>query len=206
MNSDVQLLEAWRQGDLSAGDRLFQRHFKSLYRFFANKVDDGVEDLIQRTLLTCVERRDHVREDAKFRAYLFAVARNELYARFRGLRRERSTSDITELSIADLSDSAGTMVGKRQEHRILLRALRSLPLGLQVLIELHYWEGMSTSELGTCFELPVGTVKSRLRLARVKLAEAIDRTSTSAELLASTKDNLERWVAEVRDLEPGAKG
>jgi len=202
MSTDVQLLEAWRDGDTKAGDELFQRHFKSLYRFFATKVDSGVEDLIQRSLLTCVERRDHLKDDARFRAYLFAVARNELYARLRGLRRERMSEDITELSVADLTESVGTMIGRREEHRVLLRALRTLPLGLQLLLELHYWEGMSTNELAECFDVPPGTIKSRMRRARTSLASAIERISESPELLASTMDNLDRWVAEVREIEP----
>ena len=202
MSTDVQLLEAWRAGDIKAGDHLFQRHFKSLYRFFATKVDGGVEDLIQRTLLTCVERRDHVRDDGKFRAYLFAVARNELYARLRGLKRERRNEDITELSVEDLCESAGTLVGKRREHRLLLRALRSLALGQQLLLELHYWEGMTMVELADVLDLPAGTVKSRLRTARLALGKAIEGMSSSPELLASTRDNLDRWVAEVRELTP----
>jgi len=200
MKTDVELLQAWRAGDLRAGDQLFQRYFESLYRFFATKVDGGVEDLIQRTLLVCVERRDHVREDGRFKAYLFTVARHELYARLRSLQRERQTDDISEISVEDLGESAGTMLGKRREHRLLLRALRSLPVGLQLLLELHYWEGMSTADLAACLDIPQGTVKSRMRQARKRLDEQIRAMADSPELLSSTVDNLDRWVGELRDL------
>src|SRR5687768_1598394 len=81
--TDAQLLRAWRDGDKAAGRVLFERVFPSLRRFFASKVDDGIDDLIQTTLLVGVERCDDLREDERFRAYLFTVARNELFASLR---------------------------------------------------------------------------------------------------------------------------
>ena len=40
MESDVDLLNAWRAGDAANGLLLFQKYFQALYRFFANKCDD----------------------------------------------------------------------------------------------------------------------------------------------------------------------
>jgi len=196
---DAQLLQAWRAGDQQAGDRLLRRHFQSLYRFFRNKVDGGVEDLIQKTLLTCVERRDKVREAASFRAYMFAVARNELYRQLETFRRDRQTKDISDISVEDLTASPGTIVAKRREQKLLLRALRTIPLALQIVLELHYWEKLSTAELAQIFEAPQGTIKSRLRRAREALTRRISELGTSADIVASTVDNLDRWAQEVRD-------
>ena len=65
--SDLELLEAWRGGDLEAADILVQRHFDRLYRFFHRRVDEGVADLVQRTWAACVEKRDRIP------AFLFAA-------------------------------------------------------------------------------------------------------------------------------------
>lgn len=46
--TDVELLEAWRGGDRRAGEQLFERHFDAVSRFFRNKLEFGVDDLIQR--------------------------------------------------------------------------------------------------------------------------------------------------------------
>ena len=51
MPSDVELLEAWRGGDPAAAEALLERHFATLCRFFRNKVDAGVEDLIQQRMI-----------------------------------------------------------------------------------------------------------------------------------------------------------
>jgi RNA polymerase sigma-70 factor (ECF subfamily) len=88
MRSDAELLDAWRAGDQSAGDDLFQRHFDALYRFFSSKLSSGVEDAIQQTLLGCVEARDRFRGDGSFRSFLFAIARHQLLAAFRTRARD----------------------------------------------------------------------------------------------------------------------
>ena len=46
--SDYDLLDRWRGGDEAAGQELFARHFDSVYRFFFNKAEDAVDDLIPR--------------------------------------------------------------------------------------------------------------------------------------------------------------
>ena len=50
-----ELLEAWRGGDRRAGEQLFERHYAAVSRFFRKKLEFGVDDLIQRSFLACVE-------------------------------------------------------------------------------------------------------------------------------------------------------
>ena len=54
MRADTELFEAWRNGDRKAGNDLFQRHFEAIERFFANKVDRDIEELVQETFARCV--------------------------------------------------------------------------------------------------------------------------------------------------------
>ena len=51
MSADLELLQKWSDGDASAGNQLFNRHFDPVCRFFANKVSEDVDDLIQKTFL-----------------------------------------------------------------------------------------------------------------------------------------------------------
>jgi RNA polymerase sigma-70 factor (ECF subfamily) len=55
MDDDPQLLAAWCAGDKQAGAALVERHFASIYRFFRNKVAGEVDDLVQRTFMSCLE-------------------------------------------------------------------------------------------------------------------------------------------------------
>ena len=61
---------------------MFERHFSALVRFFYNKVDDGIEDLVQETFLHCIEARDRIREAGTFQVFLLRIARNRLYKRW----------------------------------------------------------------------------------------------------------------------------
>ncbi len=195
MRSDVELLEAWRLGDRDAADALLERHFAPLCRFFRNKVDSGVDDLIQRTLLACVERRDRFPQGWCFRTFLFVVARDQLYMHYRALRRGL---DVTQVSVADLSPSPSTIAARRQEHALVLQVLRELPLETQLLLELRFWEDMSGPELARVLDVPEGTIRSRLRLARQRLLRDLAAAAQAADLEISTEDDFEAWARGVQ--------
>lgn len=195
---DAELLAAWRSGDEEAGRALLVRHFRSLARFFRNKVGagPGMEDLIQRTMLVCLENADRLREASSFRAYLFTIARNELYRHF---RKGRSDLDTTLCSVHDLRPSAATVLARREEERILLSALRRLPLDLQVTVELYYWEGCSYAELAEILGVHRETIKSRLRRAKELVRARMAEVAGGAELSEASIEQLDDWARALRD-------
>ncbi len=195
VRADVELLAAWRQGDRDAADALLERHFASLCRFFRNKVNIGVEDLIQRTLLTCVERRDRIPDGWCFRTFLFVVARDQLYMQYRSQRR---SFDATQTSVADLSPSPSTIVATRQEHAMVLQALRELPLETQVLLELRFWEGLTGPQLARVLGISEGTVRSRIRLARQRLFDALTTAAAGRGLVVESEADFESWARAVQ--------
>ena len=67
-DADAGLLAAWRNGDDRAGNALLERHFDSLCRFFRSKLDRGVDDLIQKTLLRALENSERLRQAASFKS------------------------------------------------------------------------------------------------------------------------------------------
>ncbi|MCA9688664.1 MAG: RNA polymerase sigma factor [Myxococcales bacterium] len=206
MRADLDLLEAWKEGDASAGRELFARHFNSVFRFFRNKVDGVAEDLTQQTFMACVRGRDSFRGDSSFRTYLFMIARKRLYSYLRE-RHRKGVDALGELSIADVSgpSPSGVMAG-REEQRLLLRALRRLPLDMQVALELHYWEDLKVREIAEVLEVPSGTIKRRLQRARLRLDEIMAELSESPALLQSTVDNFSAWAQGLRQaLAPGSE-
>lgn len=198
MQDDFELLEAWRAGNSNAGSELLRRYFDSLYRFFSSKVDDEVEDLIQLTLLACVRYQKTLEKVESFRAYLFTVARNELYRHLRR-RAKRDVVDFGDTSVIALGISPTSVVARRQQQQRLVAGLRTLPVELQMLLELHYWEGLSTSELAAVVEAPQGTVKSRLRRARTLLAEAMQSAEGAVADALTSRDVLGSWAEAIRE-------
>lgn len=172
---DSELLEQWRDGDKPSGNELFRRHFRSIRRFFRNKVPpDDVEDLIQRTFAGCVEGRDRFRGDASFRTFLFAVARRQLFKflRDRASRERRVDPDFGVSSIHALGQTPSSMMAKQQDHEILLQALQRVSVEHQTMLELFYWEGLSGAEIADVLNIAPPTVRTRLFRGRAALEKA----------------------------------
>jgi RNA polymerase sigma-70 factor (ECF subfamily) len=180
VRSDLELLDAWRGGDPTAGDELVSRHWTSISRFFRAKMGDDGADLISQTFLACVEAKDRIEGD-NIKAYLFAVARRRLADHFR--RRARAPAvDFAMSSLADLGTGLLTEVDRRQQKELLRDALARIPLDDQIALELTYFEGMSTREVAAVLEIPENTVRSRLSRARDKLRAAMAELGTPDEV------------------------
>ncbi len=196
--SDERLLAAWRAGDRSAGSQLIERHFDGLFRFFQTKIPDHAEDLVQDTLMGCVRGLEGFREQASFRTYLFAIARRKALMFWRTRGRHGTHVDFDSTSVEDLGASMTKLFSDAQEERLLLRALRRIPLEAQILLELFYWEGLTGQALAEIYEAPEGTIRGRLRKARAKLEQQIAELAADPAMLRSTVDNFERWVAAMK--------
>lgn len=199
---DFELLSAWRSGDAAAGNELFHRHFDSICRFFSSKIQGDVEDLIQRTFLACVESRDRFSGQASFRAYLFGIARNVLHRYFRDKSRYRKRFAPMETTAADLAPGPSLLLADKREQRLLLTALRSLPLDHQIILELYFWENLTGPELALALDMPEGTVRGRIRRAKQLLEQAIESCADSPELMRSTMADLESWARSIKHRSP----
>ncbi len=198
VDNDEDLLERWRTGDLASGQTLLRRHFRSVYTFFANKVSGPPDDLIQETFRACVESRGNIRDGSSFRAYLLTIARRELYRSYR-TRMKVEEFDPSRISVSQLLASPTAILVKEEHQRHLLQALRQLPLELQLVLELTYWEQLPAAEAAEVLELPVGTLKSRLRRAREALRETFAEVAQAAGINNASADDIDRWVESLRE-------
>lgn len=175
-DEDRVLLDAWRAGDVGAGERLFDRHFASVRRFFCNKAPPTeIEDLVQGTFEACLAYAHQYRGDARFVAYLLAIARSQLHRWLRRRDPVREGIHFSTTSLADLGVSPSGLVADLERENRVLDALRRLPLELQTVLELHYWEGMAGPDIAEVVGIPHGTVRSRLHRARERLREELLR-------------------------------
>ncbi len=168
-DDDRALLVSWASGDTEAGDAVMRRFFPLLWRYFRNKVDREVDDLIQATLASCVRHRDKLAQASSVRAYLFSMARHELY----GHLRSRPDFDPLTHSVAAPGTSPSSVAAARDERARLRAALRELPCVLQETVELQLDEELRGPELAEALGVPEGTVRSRLRRAKAMLTERL---------------------------------
>jgi RNA polymerase sigma-70 factor (ECF subfamily) len=199
VETDFDLLTRWHAGDQQAGDELVRRHFRPIYRFFSSKLDEGVEDLVQRTFLGIVEARERFRREASFRTFLFEIARRQLYNHLRAKRRWQARFAPWSQSAVDLTGGPHRRIDCLEEEQLLLAALRAIPVELQIALELHYWERMPLDQIAIVLDIPQGTVKSRLFRARKQLRIEMEALSSDGQLIERTSSNLERWAEALRD-------
>lgn len=200
MASDEELLDAWAKGDTRSGQRLFLVHFDAVRRFFGNKVtsEAAVEDLVQRTFTRCIEVLPRRRGSSTFRTFLFGVAHNVLREYYRAQLRAKRESEIHATRAVDLGEGPITLIVRENDQRRLLKALRRLPLDMQVLLELHYFERLSSRELGEILEANENTIRSRLRKARELLLGEYEALLGAGSSLETTVADLDQWAADIR--------
>lgn len=188
MDEDLTLLTRWTAGDAAAGRDLVRRHFDEIYRFFEHKVGGDADDLVQRTFTAIVESRERFRGMSSFRTYLFAIARNQLYAYLRRMPNAEHV-DFEETSIDALVTSLGSRLDRAREIEVLRAVLRQLPAEQQLLLELHYWHELDAAALAEVFGVPSGAIRVRLSRARSALRARIEAHG-EATFAAITGDRL----------------
>lgn len=199
---EARLLDAWAAGDRSAGDELMRRYYRGVLRFFDLRASSAAEDLTQRTLLTCAEIRGHLRNRQSFKSFLFGIARNQLMRHFRSTARESSVFEFEfdgdESAAAE--PTVSRVVALHEEQHLLLRALQTLPLDSQIVLELFYWESMLTPEIAEVLEIPLSTVTTRLSRARQALRRAVETLYGSGQARESLLRDIEQWSASLAAL------
>jgi RNA polymerase sigma-70 factor, ECF subfamily len=178
-SSDEQLMRLVQHGEERALEILLDRHAQSamsLARRFAGRY--GVaEDVAQEAFLSLWRRSASYREDrGDVRGWLLAIVRNRALTETRreGLRERRSAGlETIEASAPAPVDTEGDVV-LREQAAATRRALASLPAHHQQVLELSYFEGLSQTEIAARTQLPLGTVKSRTRLALERLRRRLE--------------------------------
>lgn len=168
-NDDV--LAIAQSGDRDAFARLF-RHFAPRIKTYL--VRQGAEaavadDLAQEAMLS-VWRKSATFDPARAGAatWIFTIARN---LRIDQLRRERRPSiemDDPDL-VADPAPRADEVVDAGQRERLVRAALGALPAEQAQVVGLSFFEDAPHAEIAQRLKIPLGTVKSRLRLAMKRI-------------------------------------
>ena len=174
-NFSLLLLSIGQTQDKAAFADLFQ-HFAprvNSYMLKLGSADEMAEELAQQTLLQ-VWRKAQLFDPDKAAAstWIFRIARN---IRIDVLRKKKHffDDDFDLAEIKDEQENAEVKINREQKIRHVALALAELPQNQAKVIRMSFYDGLSHGEIAKQLELPLGTVKSRIRLAFGRLRESV---------------------------------
>jgi RNA polymerase sigma-70 factor (ECF subfamily) len=181
-----------QHGDRHAAERafteIFDTHRPAVYGYLLGRVGepDAARDLLQETFLRVWRRLDEVRvlaPDSR-RAWIFTVARNLTTDAYRA----QATREATGLALRRVAQPT-VQEGDQPEARVetaelvteVAAAVRNLPDDLRVILAMHAVGEQTSVQIGEALDLPAGTVRYKLSLARRALARELGLTTPSLE-------------------------
>ena len=177
--SDRELWQRAADGDSTAFGEIFERHAKAVYNHLFRRISDWsqAEDLTSAVFLHAWRRRSSVVIDRdSVLPWLLGVANQVLRNQRRATRRYRAVVARVVPAGEAASDHADAVAaavdGERQMVQVR-RALTALPRHEREVIELCVWTGLDQQAAAVTLGVPVGTVKSRLHRARLRLAASL---------------------------------
>jgi RNA polymerase sigma-70 factor, ECF subfamily len=182
-HDDAELVQRTTRGDLSAFERLVDRHRPVVIRVAARIVgSDEAEDVSQDAFLRAFHRLDHFRGDAPFRSWLLRITHNAALDHL--ARRRAEPVDPETLDTGELSTTRPPADRLEVRERIerLERKLRGLNPHHRVVLVLRDAEGLSYEEIADITDTPLGSVKGRLHRARREFVEMLRANTYDWEL------------------------
>ena len=170
--SDEDLISALAERDLQAMDLLYQRYNRLLYSFAYRIVGDPrvAEDLVQEVFVAAWQNaHSYIPQSGSVSTWLTSIMRYRAYDHLRKIHRRHISQEVSweenemdaRTDSSDLWDEAWRSVQGALVRECLLR----LRPEQRAMIDLAFFEGLTQSEIAAACQIPLGTVKARIRLA-----------------------------------------
>ncbi|HEV2036694.1 MAG TPA: sigma-70 family RNA polymerase sigma factor [Candidatus Dormibacteraeota bacterium] len=179
--SDVDLVRAYRAGDIKAFEELHRRYVASIFRLVRRKLGDALlaEDIAQETFLKALRMMDRVDDSFNFGGWVHTVARNlcfdELRRRQRDLRADGGDEDDDDLMASLPSTSRSFDPVQVQESNELRRQVwavsQKLPEKYRLVLTLRELQDLSYRQIARSLKMSESAVETLLYRARLRFKE-----------------------------------
>jgi RNA polymerase sigma-70 factor, ECF subfamily len=176
------LVERVSRGDVSAFEALYDRYAREVFAFAVHAVGrNDAEEIVQDVFFRLWQRAaqfDATR--GSFAAWFMTIARHRVYDELNRHRRAVAVADAIDdvlESVPDPGPDLDERASLGERRSAVLAAVRQLPDEQRRALVLAYFGGLSQSAIAESLEVPLGTVKKRLRLAVDKLRESLSGSS-----------------------------
>jgi RNA polymerase sigma-70 factor (ECF subfamily) len=175
------LVERAREGEVQAFERLIAEYQAKVFTFaFAFTGDrEQAKDLAQEALVKVYRSLASFRFQSAFSTWLYSIVKNTYLDAVKSRAgREQSLEqplDDRELERLEEAGNAEERLLEKESRRLLLRALRDVPETFRVVVMMSDVQGLGYDQIAQALEVPIGTVKSRLKRGRDALRVAVFR-------------------------------
>ncbi len=190
--TDVELVRAYRGGDIRAFEELHRRYVASIFRLVRRKLGDALlaEDIAQETFMKALKMMDRVDDSFNFGGWVHTVARNlcfdELRRRQRDLRAEGSDEDDDEF-LANLPSTSRSfdpvdVQESNETRRRVWSVAQRLPEKYRLVLTLRELQDLSYRQIARTLKMSESAVETLLYRARLRFKEEYLAAEGAAEL------------------------
>jgi RNA polymerase sigma factor (sigma-70 family) len=177
--SDHELMIAVRAGEIAKLGELFERHQGPLYGFFVRHTGDRTasEDLVQLVFYRILKYRHTYRDEGRFSAWIYHLARKVAADHFRRSAGARGGDPEGLDEVADDAPHAGDRAVASDDTARLHAALAALPIETRELLVLARFQRLKHEEIARLFDTSVGAIKVRVHRALLELRDTYFKLS-----------------------------
>ena len=171
------LISLAQSGETKALEELIRRVQKQVFAMFSHLTDkrNDIADLTQETLLKMAKSLHQLKEPKTFKTWLNRIVTNVFYDYARKKSDKLVDFDMEKLN--EIKDKIGCEPGEKclfsEIEKLIKAALMTLPQNLRITLVLREYEGLSYEDISKITNTTLGTVKSRISRARLKLQEEL---------------------------------
>lgn len=163
---EKELVERLKSGDKAAFEEAYDRYSPTLYGIVLNIIHDEqqAQDILQDAFVK-VWKKIHAFDPSKgrFFTWLLNLTRNTAIDAYR--KKQRNPADKIQVLDHNVNIGKGHQTQQNVDAIGLEKVLHQLPDEQQTVIEYLYFKGYTQKETAEALEIPLGTVKSRIRIA-----------------------------------------
>lgn len=147
---------------------------KQLAMKLTKRVDDA-DDLIQETFYKAIKNQDKYRTGTNLKGWLYTIMKNTFINNYRKMKNRNTFVDDTEegyfINTPELDKSVTT--DSLVDHEYIMKQIESIDQNYLEAFMMHY-NGYKYEEIAEILDIPLGTVKSRIFLARKKMMSKLE--------------------------------
>lgn len=167
-HSDNTLIEHVLKGEIKAFRKIVERHQARIFylgmRFFRNLHD--AEDFAQEVFLKAYKKLGMFKGQASFGSWLYRLAFNLAINEYRLAQRRLVEIEIERDDLEDGGPTPDFYLIREEEIAEVQKVLREIPDRYNLVLKMHYFDGLSYQEIAELTGYPINTIKSHIHRAK----------------------------------------